>query len=77
MLTLFGVRIQVRPVLGVIVVVRATVPVNVPLAATVIVEVAAVPALTVTMIGFALRLMPGGIVTGILAVTVVELVIKF
>jgi hypothetical protein len=55
--------------------VRPTMPVNVPLAATVTVEVAALPALTVTLVGLALRLMPPA--TGIVAVTVVEFVIKF
>lgn len=76
--TLLGVKVQERPpVVGATVEERVTVPLNVPLAATVIVEVAAVPALTVTLVGLALRLMPGGgprelIVTS----TVVELVIS-
>jgi hypothetical protein len=44
----------------------------------VIVELAGLPASTVTLVGLALRLMPGGgPVIGIVAVTVVELVIRF
>ena len=49
---LAGVRVQVRPA-GETVDVRATVPVNPFTGATVIVEVAAVPALTLTLVGLA------------------------
>jgi len=56
---------------------RVTVPLNVPLVATVIVEVAAVPVFTVTLVGLALRLMPGGGPVGlIVTLTVVELVMS-
>ncbi len=77
-LTLLGVKVQARPpVVGATVEERVTVPLNVPLAATVIVEVAAVPALTVTLAGLALRLMPGGGPVGlIVTLTVVELVMS-
>ncbi len=75
--TLPGVRVQIRPVLGVTLPVRATEPEKLPLAATVIVEAAGAPALTVTLIGLALRLMPGTIGLIIVAATMVELVIRF
>ncbi len=76
--TLLGVRVQARPpVVGATVEERVTVPLNVPLVATVIVEVAAVPAFTVTLVGLALRLMPGGGPVGlIVTLTVVELVMS-
>ncbi len=49
---LVGVRVQVRPA-GETVEVRATVPVNPLTGATVMVEAAAVPALTLTLVGLA------------------------
>ena len=74
--TLVGVNVHVRPV-GDTEFVRATVPEKVPLAATVIVEVAAVPAFTVTLVGLALRLIPGAGPEGlIVTLTDVELVIS-
>jgi hypothetical protein len=52
--------------------------VNVPLAATVTVELADCVTRALTLVGLALMLMPGGgPVTGIVAVTAVEFVIKF
>lgn len=51
--TLVGVRVQVRPVLGETAEVRATVPANPCRDATVIVEVAAEPARTVAEVGLA------------------------
>jgi len=49
---LVGVRVQVNPA-GLTLDVRATVPVNPLTGATVMVEVAAVPALTATLVGLA------------------------
>ncbi len=51
--TLVGLSVQVRPVAGEIVWLRATVPVKPFTAVTVMVEVAAEPALTVTVVGLA------------------------
>ena len=51
--TLVGVRVQVRPVVGDIAAVRVTVPVNPWRAVTVMVDVPAVPALTVKLVGLA------------------------
>jgi hypothetical protein len=64
---LAGVRVQVRPVAGAIEEVRATVPVNPLTGATVIVDVAAVPALTLTLVGLAVTVKSG---TATLNVTV-------
>jgi len=50
---LVGVRVQVRPVAGLIEDVRATVPVKPLIGATVMVEVAAAPARAVTAVGLA------------------------
>ncbi len=55
---LAGERVQVRPA-EVTEEVRATVPVNALIGATVMVEVAAVPAVVETVIGFALTLKSG------------------
>ncbi len=52
---LLGVRVQVRPA-GLTLEVSATVPVNPLTGATVIVEVAAVPAVVVTVVGLAVML---------------------
>jgi len=71
--TLVGVNLQdSAPGPPVTVVERLTVPVKVPLATTVMVEVAAVPALTVTLVGLALRLIPGVIAPWTITVTTVE-----
>ena len=51
--TLVGVRVQVRPVVGDTVAASVTVPVKPWRDVTVIVEVPAVPALTVTLVGLA------------------------
>jgi len=51
--TLVGVRVQVRPVAGLIVDVKLTTPLNPWKEVRVIVEVAAVPAKTVTLVGLA------------------------
>jgi hypothetical protein len=51
--TLVGVRVQVRPVAGLIVDVRLTSPLKPWRAVTVIIEVAAVPAKTVRLVGLA------------------------
>jgi len=48
-----GVRVQARPVAGLIIDVRLTTPLKPWRAVTVIVEVAAVPAKTVTLVGLA------------------------
>jgi hypothetical protein len=73
---LVGLRRQVPP--GEEVTVRATVPVKLPRAATVIVEVPPVaPTFAVTLVGLALRLIPGGGPSEfIVTVTVVEFVIR-
>ena len=74
--TLVGVKVQVRPV-GATELVRATVPEKVPLAATAMVEVAEVPEFTVTLVGLALRLMPGAGPEGlIVTATFVEFVMS-
>ncbi len=74
--TLVGVKVQVRPV-GATELVRATVPEKAPLAATVMVEVAEVPEFTITLVGLALRLMPGGGPEGLIVTpTFVEFVIS-
>ncbi len=74
--TLVGFKVQVRPA-GATESVRATVLEKVPLAATVMVEVADVPEFTVTLVGLALRLMPGGgPIELIVTVIVVEFVIS-
>jgi hypothetical protein len=49
---LVGVRVQVSPVAGLMLEVRLTVPLKPLRAVMVIVEVPAVPALTVTVVGF-------------------------
>jgi hypothetical protein len=54
-MTLVGVRVQVRPVVGDIVVASVTVPANPPTTVTVIVEVPLTPARTVTLVGLAAR----------------------
>jgi hypothetical protein len=51
--TLVGVRVQVRPIAGLIVDVRLTTPLKAWRAVTVMVEVPAVPAKTVTLVGLA------------------------
>lgn len=51
--TLVGVRVQVRPVAGLMLEVRLTTPLNPWRAVTVMVEVPATPALTVTAVGAA------------------------
>jgi len=51
-----GVRVQVNPIEGDMEEVSATVPVKLFTGATVIVEVAAVPALTATVVGLAVTL---------------------
>ena len=52
-MTPVGVRVQARPVAGLIIDVRLTTPLKPWRAVTVIVEVAAVPAKTVTLVGLA------------------------
>ncbi len=51
--TLVGVSVHVRPVVGLMLEVRLTTPLNPWRAVTVIAEVAAVPAFTVTLVGLA------------------------
>jgi hypothetical protein len=59
--TLVGVRIHVRPPkVGEMLAERVTVPAKPALEAIVTVELAAVPAFTVTLVGLALILKPGG-----------------
>jgi hypothetical protein len=53
LVTLVGVRVQVRPVVGDIVAVRSTTPLKPCRAATVMVEVPETPARTVTVVGVA------------------------
>jgi hypothetical protein len=56
--TVVGLRVQARPVLGEMDDVRVTVPVKPFWAVTVIVDVPVTPARTVTVVGLAVRLKP-------------------
>jgi hypothetical protein len=51
--TLVGVKVQVKPIVGLMLEVRLTVPVNPPSAVTVMVEVPEAPARTVALVGLA------------------------
>ena len=72
--TLVGLSVQVRPVVGLTLAVSATAWLKVPCELTVIVDVPAAPASTVTVVGLAVRVKPAEDWT--ITVRVVELVMS-